>query len=110
MATKVRASCPECGDVTVPIELVTVVDIRSVDDLAYRFRCCCGSIVFRETEARIFDLLVESGAATVIVDVPAEPGERPVGLPITHDDILDFHDQLGDSWVDQLLDWTPEQR
>jgi hypothetical protein len=36
--------------------------------------------------------------------LPAELNEKPAGAPITHDDVLDFHELLsGDSWFEQLV-------
>ncbi|MFV0526716.1 MAG: hypothetical protein ACK5RL_19710 [Acidimicrobiales bacterium] len=96
MAT-IRASCSDCGDV----ELTTGdVQVRICDhDNAgtYSFRCPhCEMTVVKPAEPRTIDLLIASGVAYQTWSLPAELNERKVGEPITHDDLLDFHDLLAD--------------
>lgn len=104
MAT-IRASCPTCGDVE-----LTTADVRvrvCVDDDRgeYLFRCpICRMAVVKGAEARTIDLLVASGVALDTWSLPAELHEQHSGNPITHDDLLDFHDMLhrDDSWFENL--------
>ncbi len=59
--------------------------------------------VVKPAEARIVDLLVASGVELSTWDLPAEMFEDHVGTPISHDDLLDFHQLLQrDDWFDQL--------
>lgn len=97
MAT-IRASCDHCGDV----ELTTAdVEVRvCVDDNqgSYSFACpSCTTVVVKSAEPRTVDLLVASGVSYATWNLPAELLEpRGIGGLITHDDILDFHELLGD--------------
>ena len=99
---KIRASCPDCGDV----ELTTrdlIVRVCSDDDSgSYTFRCgICQTLVVKAAERHIVDLLAASGVEVRVWALPAELRERPTGAPITHDDLLDFHVLLQDdeAWL-----------
>jgi len=109
MAT-IRASCETCGDVE-----LTTADVRvrvCIDNNKgeYSFRCpICHMTVVKPAEPRTIDLLVASGVAMDTWTLPAELDEPRVGKPITHDDLLEFHDHLSDtsSWdeaISHLLD------
>ncbi len=52
--------------------------------------------VVKSAEPRTIDLLVASGVAFTTWRLPAELFETRIGEPITHDDLLDFHDLLHD--------------
>ncbi len=104
MAT-IRASCPDCGDV----ELTTSqVHVRICDDDksgTYAFSCpVCTSTVVKSAETRTIDLLVASGVRFSTWRLPAELNETKTGAPITHDDLLDFHELLTDdnAWASAL--------
>lgn len=99
MAT-IRASCPDCGDVELTTADVTVRVCADDKRGAYTFRCpTCRMTVYKDTEARIVDLLASAGVATVVWRLPRELDERPGGEPLTHDDLLELHDLLeGDDW------------
>jgi hypothetical protein len=104
MAT-IRASCEDCGDVE-----LTTADVRvrvCIDDNRgeYSFRCPgCVMTVVKPAEPRTIDLLVASGVAMDTWSLPAELDEIKIGRPITHDDLLEFHDKLHDSssWNEAL--------
>jgi uncharacterized Zn finger protein len=100
MAT-IRATCPDCGDVEFTTRDVEV-NVRQDGTGSYAFRCPgCTLLVVKPAEARTIELLVASGVRSATGDVPAEVIERSGGGdPITHDDLLDFHDLLhrDDSW------------
>ena len=104
MAT-IRATCPDCGDVEFTTRDVEV-NIRQDGTGSYAFRCPgCTLLVVKPAEARTIELLVASGVRNAAGDVPAEVAERSHGgAPITHDDLLDFHDLLhrDDSWQASL--------
>jgi hypothetical protein len=64
---------------------------------AYAFRCPrCTMTVSKAAEQRIVDLLVASGVRVEVWHLPLELQERPVGEPLTHDDLLAFHELLED--------------
>ena len=104
--TTVRAQCPTCGDVRLRIDQLTV---RVCDDTRtpgmYRFRCpACEQVVSRDASARIVDLLMSAGAIHERWAWPAELTERPLGPPLTPDDLLDLHVLLeDDTWFDQVV-------
>lgn len=104
MAT-IRASCANCGDVQLTTADVTVRMCVSTDEGEYRFECpLCSDLVVRHAEQRTIDLLLAAGVEYVTWSLPAELFETRSGAPITHDDLIDFHDILAnDDQVAQLL-------
>jgi predicted RNA-binding Zn-ribbon protein involved in translation (DUF1610 family) len=102
MAT-IRASCPDCGDVEFTTRDVQVRVSAPDGSGTYAFACPgCAVTVVKAAETRTIDLLLASGVAMV---APAEIDERPYFEdPITHDDLLDFHDMLhrDDTWFENL--------
>ncbi len=101
MAT-IRASCPDCGDVEFTTRDVQVRVSAPDGSGTYAFSCPgCEVTVVKAAESRTIDLLVASGVAMAPGEPPAEVQERPIfDDPITHDDLLDFHQLLhrDDSW------------
>ena len=97
MAT-IRASCEFCGDVELTTDDVHVRVCTLDSQGTYSFRCpTCDMTVVKPAEARTVDLLVASGVSYSTWSPPLELTEpRGVGGPITHDELLDFHDQLDD--------------
>jgi hypothetical protein len=94
MAT-IRASCPDCGDVELTSQDMTVRLCVEDNRGSYVFRCpACTMTVTKATEQRIVDLLVASGVKVEMWTLPLELRERPVGAPFTHDDLLAFHELL----------------
>jgi hypothetical protein len=110
MAT-IRASCGDCGDVELTTADVHVRVCTLEDQSTYSFRCpVCTMTVVKPAEARTVDLLVASGVSYETWAPPLELSEpRGTGEAITHDELLDFHDQLNDDGLlmdalAQLLD------
>lgn len=105
MATVIKASCQDCGDVELQVNDLRVRVCTEVETGSYVFRCpTCQMSVVKPAEPRIVDMLVASGVELVTWDLPAELFEAHPGLPITHDDLIDFHRLLqDDSWFDSLL-------
>ena len=104
MAT-IRASCGDCGDVELTTADVQVRVCQEDSSGEYSFRCpTCRMTVVKPAESRTIDLLVASGVELSTWSLPAELAERPGGDPITHDDILDFHEMLhtDDDWMAAL--------
>src|SRR5918997_4257052 len=103
MAT-IRASCPDCGDVELTTREVSVRVCASDQRGAYTFRCpSCRMAVTKGAEPRIVDLLVSSGVTLEVWRLPAELFEQRVGEPLTHDDLLEFHELLQDEeWFAEL--------
>jgi predicted RNA-binding Zn-ribbon protein involved in translation (DUF1610 family) len=105
MAT-IRASCPDCGDVEFTSEDVQVRVSGHDGSGSYAFPCPrCSVTVVKAAEARTIDLLVASGVVTVDEPMPAPIEPRPeTGDPLTHDDLVRFHDLLhaDESWFSEL--------
>src|SRR5437870_2857603 len=88
--TTIRASCPTCGDVELTTKDVTVRVCAADNSGSYAFRCpACRSMVAKDAEARIVDLLVSSGVELQVWQLPAELFESKQGEPLTWDDLLD---------------------
>ena len=106
VVTVIRASCGDCGDVELSVPDVRVR--RCLDDgrSTYVFRCpSCRFPVVKPADARVVELLCDSGVALDEWHLPAElvEGGRG-GAPIDHDDLIDFHAMLaGEDWY-ELLD------
>jgi predicted RNA-binding Zn-ribbon protein involved in translation (DUF1610 family) len=105
--TRIRASCPSCGEVDLQPMDVTLRVIRRDDGNVgpgsnYRFACPdCEQLVTKPADDRIAQLLTTGG---VPVEDRAEgsshgpsttgtphPEAPPAGPPLTHDDLLDLH-------------------
>ncbi len=97
---KVRATCPECGDIE-----VASVDVKArvcVDDhtSSYAFRCpVCAKATAKEAESRVIQLLVGAGSPLTMWRRPAEVSESHNGPVLTHDDLGTFHQLL------ETADW-----
>ena len=104
MGTLVRATCPECGDVELGLEDVTVVLFAALPEGSYAFQCpeCRGAIA-KPAQSRVIELLLNAGARLTLCDLPAELDEPRHGAAISYDDVLDFHFQLQrDDWFDDV--------
>lgn len=106
MATMIRASCSECGDVELTTRDLQVRVCLHDDTSTYVFRCpSCQIPVVKPAEQRVVDLLIASGVALETWSLPGELFEpRGGGAPIDHDDLIEFHALLEtDDWFEQLL-------
>ena len=122
--TKIRATCPTCGEVDltaadIELEVLREEDEPVADGSCYRF-CCpeCEQIITKPADERIARLLASGGVRIFangepVDDLDARPAPAPAlpphpeapaaGARLTHDDLLDFHLLLEDaSWFDQL--------
>jgi hypothetical protein len=104
MMATIRASCPDCGDVELTTQDMTIRVCADDNRGSYGFRCPeCSMTVSKQTEQRIVDLLVSSGVRMETWNLPLELRDRPVGEPLTHDDLLSFHELLeGGDWFVQI--------
>ena len=106
MATLIRATCSDCGDVELGTRDLVVRLREDTESGTYVFRCStCVAPVVRPADRPTIDLLVSSGCRLELWNTPAELVERhPVGEPFCYDDLIDFHEQLeGTDWYDALL-------
>jgi hypothetical protein len=109
MATVIKASCHDCGDVELGIDQLHVRVCTADTQGSYVFRCpTCQMSVAKPAEQRIIDLLVASGVELIEWRLPAELFEPHRGAPICHDDLIDFHKLLQtDGWFDAVLAAAP---
>ena len=113
MATLIRATCGECGDVELGTRDLVVRLCEDTESGTYVFRCPnCALPVVRPADRPTIDLLVSSGCRLEVWNMPAELIEpRPPGPPFTHDDLIDFHEVLSErGWFEELLDAHRRQR
>lgn len=105
MATVIKASCQDCGDVELTVRDLRVRVCTHDDQGSYVFRCpTCQMSVVKAAEPRVVDMLVASGVQLVQWQLPAELFEPHSGGRITHDDLIDFHHLLqDDGWFDSLV-------
>ena len=89
--TTIKASCTQCGDVTlVPAQLHLVVSNRA-ELSSYSFQCpTCLDLVTKSADEDVVALLISGGVAVDRWDLPAEALEAHSGPPLTYDELLDF--------------------
>jgi len=113
--TRIRATCPDCGEVELTPPQVELRVGRLGRRRLYQFTCpSCALLVTKPADRRIVRLLASAGVATRLpgsgpsagtgvdtarADLPAEALEPHSGPPLTWDDLLDFH------FVLQAPDW-----
>jgi hypothetical protein len=106
MATLIRATCSECGDVELGTHDLVVRLCEDTESGSYVFRCPnCDHPVVRPADRTTIDLLVSSGCKLELWTTPAELVEpHPDGAPFTCDDLIDFHELLSSRhWFECLL-------
>ena len=104
MMTTIKATCPQCGEVDLTAEDVLLRIGGNKTSNTYGFSCpTCAEFVEKPADERVVRLLLSGGVMPVLVHVPAEALEAHDGPPISHDDLLAFHEMLGrDDWMDEL--------
>lgn len=93
MPQTVKASCPTCGDLSLPAELVTVVMYpRQPLINFYEFVCPhCKQRIQKDASPEIVLILSTVPTTRRVVDIPSEVLEdHPVLPAMTNDDVLDF--------------------
>ncbi len=102
--TTIKATCPGCGEVSLTADDILLRIGTSSSNNTYGFGCPdCGDFVEKPADERVVRLLLSGGVLPVLNHVPAEALEARQGPPITHDDVLAFHELLKtDDWFDQL--------
>ncbi len=104
MAT-IRDSCQACGEVEFTSDDIQVKIENQDGSGSYIFVCPrCQELVIKSANSKTIDLLMASGVEEV--DIPLEFLEPKDGLPVCHDDLIDFHDHLDHlptNWIDELV-------
>lgn len=108
--TRIRATCPRCGEVELPAAEVELHVVRAPDgQLAsgthYAFDCPeCGERVRKDADERICQLLTGSGVNVRVTPAARHPESPPDGPPLTVDDLIDLHLLLQrEDWFEMLL-------
>ncbi len=111
--TRIRATCPDCGEVELLPDDVVLHIVRASDGdvgtgSTYRFDCpSCEVGVQKPADDRIAQLLTTGGVPVeegILDGKPPHPEAPPGGPPLTHDDLLDLHLAMrADDWLDALL-------
>jgi hypothetical protein len=102
--TTIKATCPTCGEVDLTADDILLRIGAVADANTYGFSCpTCSEYVEKHADERVIRLLLSGGVVPVLIHVPAEALETKSGPPISHDDILEFHELLqDDDWVSTL--------
>jgi hypothetical protein len=99
----VRATCATCGDVELTVDQLTAIVCATTNEGSYAFQCPdCHMAVVKPAEAHVVELLASAGVRLSVFELPAELEESHAGAPLSHDDLLAFHDRL------QQDDWFAE--
>lgn len=122
--TRIRATCPECGEVDlqpsdIELRIVRGDDGEVGDGSNYRFSCpTCTVLVTKPADERIARLLATGGVEISIErdalsvatteravdDRPPHPESPAAGPALTYDDLLDLHLALeGEAWFEELI-------
>lgn len=101
----IKATCPGCGEINLTADDIVLRIGGAKAGNTYCFSCpACSRFVEKPADERIVRLLVSGGVMPTVVEIPAEALEVRSGPPIDYDDLLDFHELLGDDrWIEQLL-------
>lgn len=94
---EIRSTCSECNADVIGYPRDYVV-IRMPHTQAYTNVCPkCGKHSHKPCNERTAELLAAAGVRVRHVETPAEVFERPLDAPpLTHDELLDFHDLIAD--------------
>ncbi len=102
--TTIRVSCPDCGNIDLLPANLTVRVCRDTHEHSYTFWCFkCRLMVCKQSNQTITDMLTSSGVRIRLWKLPDELFEIRTGAPISHDDLLDFHENF-EQLVEPILD------
>ncbi|MDQ3645785.1 MAG: hypothetical protein M3345_02480 [Actinomycetota bacterium] len=101
----IKATCSACGEVNLTADDIILRIGAAHAANSYCFSCPgCQQFVEKPADERVVRLLLSGGVMPLMVQIPAEALEARQGPPISHDDLLVFHELLqGEDWFDQLL-------
>jgi hypothetical protein len=104
----IRATCQDCGDVELRSNDLHIRICRQNRASVYHFRCPqCRMVEVRNAQDEILEVLIAAGVKCREWNLPDELDEEHQGPPITHDDLLDFHEMLSSrDWFSLLHSMT----
>ena len=89
--TAIKATCPECGQVELTSDDVTLMVCSFAPLSYYSFGCPeCADEVRKPADDHVVSLLISGGVRAVVWEVPAEALEVHCGPSLGYDDLLDF--------------------
>lgn len=111
--TRIRATCPACGEVDLRPDDIELTVVRSTagevgDGSRYTFACPdCTDQVEKPADERIARLLATGGVPVTVDQVGRPAAAHPEGVvdgpPLGLDDVLAFHELLErDDWFAEL--------
>lgn len=95
--TDIKASCARDGEVEITDRDVHLrIHPADDDQTFYSFTCpTCGKLVVKPADEHVIALLMSGGVVPDVLDIPDEALEEHKGDPLTLDDLIDLHDELG---------------
>lgn len=101
----IKAACDRCGQIELAPEDIELRLCRHAPAASFAFKCPhCGEVVQKPADDRVIQILIAGGVRTKMWELPAEIWERHEGVPLTHDDLLDFHLLLEQpDWFEKLF-------
>lgn len=92
---RVKSRCWRCGEVSLSLEEIMLVEHGDGEGVFYSFFCpTCGDVQAYPADPRFVDFMRMNGIQPVFLAAPIEykvESDRP---PLTWDDLLDLHLQL----------------
>ena len=100
----IRVTCAGCGDVELKAVDMRVRRCVQTGEATYVFTCPdCHMAEVRHAEDHVVEVLRSAGVTCAEWQLPAELAEAHSGPPLTHDDLLDFHEGLSaPDWFESL--------
>lgn len=100
----IRVRCGDCGPVEVSSREMRMRLCVDNGVTTYLFRCPdCQLVTVEAAATEVVDILLAAGVSVTEWHLPAELEERREGAPISHDDLLEFHEMLeSGSWEDAI--------
>jgi hypothetical protein len=96
MATVVRVSCADCGDLTLRPKDLRLFTTPCAYECRYAFTCpCCSAWISKSAAPYMVQALRQAGVPEQRARVPREVFEPHRGPAISMDEVLDFALELG---------------
>lgn len=103
--TTIRATCPKCGEVEMGAQAI-LLNVRESDgEGTYSFSCpVCDETVEKPADRKVVMLLLSAGVdVSQTAALLQEEEIKPLGPPLTTDDLIDFHFLLErEDWFSRL--------